>query len=86
MEEVPDEIPDLEPAQEYEELEETIPEPPPLKRASKLTEKVTCEGCGKTLSLHAYKYSHKCKARAPEDPVPARRRQSVHIFRYTPRR
>ena len=71
MEEVPDEIPDLEPAQEYEELEETIPEPPPLKRASKLTEKVTCEGCGKSLSLHAYKYSHKCKARAPEDPVPA---------------
>ena len=70
MEEVPDEIPDLEPLQEYEELEETIPEPPPLKRASKLTEKVTCEGCGKTLSLHAYKYSHKCKARAPEDPVP----------------
>ena len=57
MEEVPDEIPDLEPAQEYEELEETIPEPPPLKRASKLTEKVTCEGCGKTLSLHAYRYS-----------------------------
>ena len=39
MEEVPDEIPDLEPAQEYEELEETIPEPPPLKRANKLTEK-----------------------------------------------
>ena len=71
MEEVPDEIPELEPAQEYEELEETIPEPPPLKRANKLTEKVTCEGCGKTLSLHAYKYSHKCKARAPEDPVPA---------------
>ena len=71
MEEVPDEIPDLEQHQEYEELEETIPEPPPLKRASKLTEKVTCEGCGKSLSLHAYKYSHKCKARAPEDPVPA---------------
>ena len=71
MEEVPDEIPDLEPVQEYEELEETIPEPPPLKRANKLTEKVTCEGCGKTLSLHAYKYSHKCKALAPEDPVPA---------------
>ena len=32
---------------------------------------MTCDGCGKTLSLHAYKYSHKCKARAPEDPVPA---------------
>ena len=69
MEEVPDEIPDLEPV--YEELEETIPEPPPLKRASKLTEKVTCPGCSKILSLHAFKYSHKCKARAPEDPVPA---------------
>ena len=67
MEEVPDEIPESEPAQEYEELEETIPEPPPLKRANKLTEKVTCEGCGKTLSLHAYKYSHKCKARAPDE-------------------
>ena len=42
MEEVPDEIPDLEPAQEYEELEETIPEPPPLKRTrnNQLKEKV----------------------------------------------
>ena len=39
MEEVDDIIPE-------EEVEE-LPEPPPLKRANKLTEKVTCEGCGK---------------------------------------
>ena len=24
---------------------------------------------GKGLSLHAYEYSHKCKARAPDEPV-----------------
>ena len=43
--------------------------PPELKRATnKLKDKVTCEGCGKSLSLHAYKYSHKCKARAPDEP------------------
>ena len=69
MEEVEDIIPE-EPSQFPEEVEE-IPEPPALKReGSKLKEKVTCEGCGKSLSLHAYKYSHKCKARAPDEPSP----------------
>ena len=72
MEEVEDIVPDIIPeAEEFpEEVEiiESIPEPPPLKRATnKLKDKVTCEGCGKSLSLHAYKYSHKCKARAPDE-------------------
>ena len=67
MEEVEDIIP--EEPQEFPEEVEVIPEPPPLKRATnKLKDKVTCEGCGKSLSLHAYKYSHKCKARAPDEP------------------
>ena len=69
MEEVEDIIPE-EPQEFPEEVEEiSVPEPPPLKRATnKLKDKVTCEGCGKSLSLHAYKYSHKCKARAPDEP------------------
>ena len=67
MEEVEDIIPE-EPQEFPEEVEEIIPEPPPLKRATnKLKDKVTCEGCGKSMSLHAYKYSHKCKARAPDE-------------------
>ena len=68
MEEVEDIIPE-DPQEFPEEVEEiSIPEPPPLKRATnKLKDKVTCEGCGKSLSLHAYKYSHKCKARAPDE-------------------
>ena len=70
MEEVEDIIPE-EPQEFPEEVEVIgIPEPPPLKRATnKLKDKVTCEGCGKSLSLHAYKYSHKCKARAPDEPI-----------------
>ena len=72
MEEVEDIVPE-EPTeeQEFPEEVEVIPEPPLLKReGNKLKEKVTCEGCGKSLSLHAYKYSHKCKARAPDEPPP----------------
>ena len=84
MEEVEDIIPETVPEEFPEEVEEmtasggrseimaaerTAPEPPPLVRGGgKLKEKVTCEGCGKSLSLHAYKYSHKCKARAPDEP------------------
>ena len=69
MEEVEDIIPE-EPQEFPEEVEEiSVPDPPPIKRATnKLKDKVTCEGCGKSLSLHAYKYSHKCKARAPDEP------------------
>ena len=69
MEEVEDIIPE-EPQEFPEEVEVIgIPEPPPLTRATnKLKDKVTCEGCGKSMSLHAYKYSHKCKARAPDEP------------------
>ncbi len=47
MEEVEDIVPG-----EIPEVAEA-PEPPPLKRANKLTEKIACEGCGKQLSLHA---------------------------------
>ena len=66
---IPDNVPDTIPEEFPEEVEEIIPDPPPLKRATnKLKDKVTCEGCGKNLSLHAYKYSHKCKARAPDEP------------------
>ena len=72
MEEVEDIIPETveeEFPEEVEVISESISEPPPLKRATnKLKDKVTCEGCGKSLSLHAYKYSHKCKARAPDEP------------------
>ena len=73
MEEVEDIIPETIPEEPQEFPEEVevidIPEPPPLKRATnKLKDKVTCEGCGKSMSLHAYKYSHKCKARAPDEP------------------
>ena len=75
MEEVEDIIPETaeeEFPEEVEVIPESIPEPPPLKRATnKLKDKVTCEGCGKSLSLHAYKYSHKCKARAPDEPPKA---------------
>ena len=68
MEDLEDIIPEY--PQEFPEEFEVIPEPPPLKRATnKLKDKVTCEGCGKSLSLHAYKYSHKCKARAPDEPI-----------------
>ena len=72
MEEIEDIVPEtIEEPQDFPEEIVAIPEPPPLKReGSKLKDKVTCEGCGKSLSLHAYKYSHKCKARAPDEPPP----------------
>ena len=71
MEEVEDIIPDNIDTitEEFPEEVEVIPEPEPLKRATNiLKDTITCEGCGKSLSLHAYKYSHKCKARAPDEP------------------
>ncbi len=46
-----EEVADLVPEMEYPE----VPEPPPLKSANKLSEKIACEDCGKQLSLHAYK-------------------------------
>ena len=61
-----EEVEDIVPEEEFpEEVEESVPEPPPLKRQgnSKLKEKVTCEGCGKSLSLYTYKYSHEHKYR-----------------------
>ena len=73
MEEVADEIPEK--LENEEEVEDIVPEPPPLQRQSnparKPVEKVTCSGCGKTMAASTYKYSHKCKARAPEEePAP----------------
>ena len=70
MEEVTDEIPETQ--EIVEEVEDIVPEPPPLKRqsnAKKPVEKVTCEGCGKTMAASTYRYSHRCKARAPEETV-----------------
>ena len=63
MEEVEDIVPEDVPETFPEEI---VPEAP--KGNTKVKEKVTCEGCGKSLSLHAYKYSRKCKARAPDEP------------------
>ena len=72
MEEVEDIIPE-EISEHSEDIREEFPEETleviPEKK-KKLTEKVTCEGCGKSLTLHAYKYSHKCKARTPDEPPP----------------
>ena len=69
MEEVPDSIPEEE-LPILEEVEE-IPAELPLKRQKNPAAKVTCEGCGKSMAPATYKYSHKCKARAPDEPVPA---------------
>ncbi len=66
MEEVDDileEVPDMEP-----ELDPVAEEPEPKKK--KLTEKVVREGCGKSVSAHCYKYSHRCKPRAPDEAPP----------------
>ena len=48
MEEVEDSVPDE--TQEIPEVEDIVPEPPVLKRQRKEQEKVTCEGCGKTMA------------------------------------
>ena len=69
MEEVPDSIPEEE-LPILEEVEE-IPAQLPLKRQKNAAAKVTCEGCGKSMAPATYKYSHRCKARAPDAPVPA---------------
>ena len=94
MEEVEDIIPETIPEEPHggaahsaefpEEVEviESIPEPPPLKRATnELKDKVTCEGCGKSMSLHAYKYSHKCKARAPQMSHPKKSKSQMQMWR-----
>ncbi len=54
-----------------EEIE--VPSPPKLERhppeKQKMTDKVQCEQCSKWLSRHCWTYSHKCKARAPDEKV-----------------
>ena len=81
MEEVADEIPEV-PEEIVEEVEDIVPEPPPLKRQSnpaqkKAAEKVTCEVCGKTMAASTYKYSHKCKPRAPDETVEEKPKKRV---------
>ena len=45
---------------------------PVLEREPKKTlkDRVQCPQCGKWISEHCFRYSHKCKARAPECPPP----------------
>ena len=38
---------------------------PAMTKREKLKEKVTCEGCNKTITRHAQKYTHKCPAPEP---------------------
>ena len=38
---------------------------PAMTKREKLKEKVTCDGCNKTITRHAQKYSHKCPAPEP---------------------
>ena len=38
---------------------------PAMTRREKLKEKVTCEGCNKTITRHAQRYTHKCPAPEP---------------------
>ena len=38
---------------------------PAMTKREKLKEKVTCEGCNKTVTRHALKYTHKCPAPEP---------------------
>ena len=40
---------------------------PAMTKREKLKEKVTCEGCNKTITRHAQRYTHKCPA--PEAAV-----------------
>ena len=74
MEQVDDLIPDLEQVEDLEPELAPIEEEPKKK---KLTEKVVCEGCGKSVSAHCYKYSHRCKPRVPDEapPPPILKRQ-----------
>ena len=67
MEEVDDVIPVLD---EVEDLEPELAPIPEETKKKKLTEKVVCEGCGKSVSAHCYKYSHRCKPRAPDEAPP----------------
>ncbi len=56
------------------EFELEVPEPPPLVRQPEKTQKkslkdrVQCAQCGKWISEYCHRYSHKCKARPPDEP------------------
>ena len=45
---------------------------PKIENKEKLTKKVSCKTCDKTVSLHSIKYTHKktCKPEEPEVPLP----------------
>ncbi len=65
MEEVPD---------DFETVPEEAPPPPEeLKRepSSKkgLKDKITCENCSRSMSVHTYRYQHKCKAKTVEEAL-----------------
>ena len=47
---------------QFPEVNEPIPA---MTKREKLKEKVTCEGCNKTVTRHALKYTHKCPAPEP---------------------
>ena len=56
-------------SQDIEEKAEPINEIEPIEQVKKtLKEKVQCDKCGKTVSQHALKYTHKCKG----EPQPKR--------------
>ncbi len=62
--------------EEYDEPPEEveIPPQPVLEREPKkdLKDRVQCPQCSKWISEHCFRYSHKCKARAPEPVEPKR--------------
>ena len=53
------------PPREKKPLPEVNEPIPAMTKREKLTEKVTCEGCNKTITRHAQKYTHKCPAPEP---------------------
>ena len=55
---------------------------PVLEREPKKTlkDRVQCPQCSKWISEHCFRYSHKCKARAPEEPpAPVEPKRAVRI-------
>ena len=57
---------------------------PAMTKREKLKEKVTCEGCNKTITRHAQKYTHKCPAPEgdlEETPPPQLSRASSRLAR-----
>ena len=53
--------------------EEVLPEPPPLKRSSKtkLQDRVECGDCGRQVSAHTLKFTHRCPAKKKREEAAA---------------